>query len=101
MKLSPMLLPVVLAISVSPASAAVYDITKWNCQRVLQTISSEGMAVLRHRSMRNPSLPLYERYVSGSRFCKPGQVLRFASVPTLDDKHCPVKRCEQLGRVRS
>jgi hypothetical protein len=100
MKTTALILPVVLALSAQPANAAVYDITKWTCQRVLQTIANEGMAVLRYRSARNPSLPLYDRYVFGSRFCKPGQSLRFASVPTVDDKHCPVKRCEAVARIR-
>jgi len=100
MKATALILLALLAISAVPADAAVYDIRNWDCKRVLQTIANEGMAVLRYRSARNPSIPLYDRYVFGSRFCKPEEVLRFASVPTVDDKHCPVKRCEHRVTVK-
>ena len=100
MKTVALILPALIAISAMPANAAGYDITNWNCKRVLQTIANEGMAILRYRSARNPSLQLYDRYVFGSRFCKPEEVIRFASVPTVDDRHCPVKRCDAQVRVR-
>jgi len=82
---------------ISAASAeSRYEIGGWSCERVKATIAREGAAILRYRSARNPSLSLYDRYVRDTRFCPPGQVIAYASVPAADTKSCPVRRCKEI-----
>ena len=72
-----------------------YDPTRMSCDGVQARIAREGAAILRYRSPRNPSLPLYDRYVRDSRFCPMGQVRDRAYVPSADARACPVYKCIQ------
>ena len=76
------------AASADPA----YTITNMNCAKVQAAVKASGSAILHYRSKRNPSLPLYGRYVSDRRYCQPGQVVTFGSVPAAD-KSCTVRKC--------
>lgn len=72
-----------------------YDPTRMSCDGVQVRVAREGAVILRYRSPRNPSLPLYDRYVSDSRFCPAGQVRTRAYVPSADTRSCPVYKCKQ------
>jgi hypothetical protein len=76
------------AASADPA----YTITNMSCAKVQAAVKASGSAILHYRSKRNPSLPLYGRYVSDRRYCQPGQVVAFGSVPAAD-KSCTVRKC--------
>lgn len=84
----------ILLATVSSAHAiSKYNIGSWNCTRVKATLQSEGAAILRYPSKRNPSLTLYDRYVQDVRYCLPGQVFKNTSIPTADTNACPVRKC--------
>jgi hypothetical protein len=70
-----------------------HSVGGWTCARVKATLQSEGAAILRYPSTRNPSLTLYDRYVLDTRWCQPGQVFKNTSIPTADTKVCPVRKC--------
>jgi hypothetical protein len=72
-----------------------YDITRMSCAQVQAAVRSAGSAILHYRSKHNPSLPLYSRYVSDSRFCDPGKTATFASVPATD-RSCTVQSCRSV-----
>jgi hypothetical protein len=81
-------------------SAEAYAISRYNsqgmtCGRVQAAIRNEGAVILRYSSKRNPSLPLYDRYVLHDGFCSYGEYAKYASVPTRDTPSCPVYKCEQ------
>ena len=86
-----LLLAGVLLLSVLPASAdPAYTITNMSCSKVQATVQANGSVILRWRS--RSGAPLYGRYVSDRRFCYPGEIISFASVPAAD-KSCNVKQC--------
>lgn len=83
--------PLVLASFAASADPA-YTITTMSCAKVQASLLASGSAILRYRSKRNPSLPLYGRFVSDRRFCASGQIVSYASVPAAD-KSCTVRKC--------
>lgn len=81
----------VLLLATVPASAEpVYSISSMPCSEVRASLQQSGSAVLRWRS--RSGMPLYGRYVSDRRFCLPGEVVQFASVPA-SDRSCTVNKC--------
>jgi hypothetical protein len=84
-----------LAASLPSAAAPVYMITDMQCAQVRATIEAEGAVILRWRS--KSGMALYDRYVSDRRFCRPGEIVSFASVPAAG-KACTVKKC--VWRIR-
>lgn len=88
---------IVLALPLTLASFAAYadpayTITNMSCAKVQASVQASGSAILHYRSKRNPSLPLYGRFVSDRRFCASGQIISYASVPAAD-KSCTVRKC--------
>lgn len=80
-----------LLLCVFPAAAEpVYSIARMGCSEIQATLQQSGSAVLRWRS--KGGVPLYGRYVSDRRFCWPGEVVNFATVPA-SDRSCTVKKC--------
>jgi hypothetical protein len=79
-----------LGASLPSAAAPVYTITGMQCSQVQAAIQAEGSVILRWRSKRG--MTLYDRYVSDRRFCRPGEIVSFASVPA-GDQACTVKKC--------
>ena len=71
-----------------------YTSTAMSCGEVQSRVDEEGAAILRHRSTRNPSLLLYNRYVRDRQFCSADEEIEFAYVPTADRQSCPVYKCE-------
>jgi hypothetical protein len=72
-----------------------YDPTRMSCGEVQARVASEGAVILRYRSPRNPSLPLYDRYVRDERFCDMGELRARAFVPSADLNSCPVYNCKR------
>lgn len=84
----------IIGLACGEASAiSRYQTMRMDCADVQAGLRREGAAILRWQSPRNPSLPLYGRYVSDRRFCEFGEVTTFASVPTRDDPSCDVRKC--------
>lgn len=91
---------VVLALMLSLVSADAYAISRYysqrmTCDTVQAAIRNEGAVILRYSSTRNPSLPLYDRYVLHDGYCEYDEYAKFATVPTRDTASCPVYKCEQ------
>lgn len=91
---------VVLALALTLASAEAHAISRYysqrmTCDTVQAAIRNEGAVILRYSSTRNPSLPLYDRYVLHDGYCEYGEYAKFATVPTRDAASCPVYKCEQ------
>lgn len=73
-----------------------YTSTAMNCAEVKATVRGAGAAILQYRSTRNPSLPLYGRYVRDRLYCKHNEVTETVYVPTADTRLCPVYECKQV-----
>ena len=67
-----------------------YTITNMRCSEVQAAVQQQGSVLLRWRS--KSGMPLYGRYASDRRFCRPGEIINFSSVPA-GDKMCTVKKC--------
>lgn len=86
-----LLLVGVMLFAAFPALAdPAYTITRMSCANVQAAVNGNGSVILRWRSISG--MPLYGRYVSDRRFCRPGEIITFASVPAAD-KSCNVKKC--------
>ncbi|MDP3898903.1 MAG: hypothetical protein Q8Q62_19710 [Mesorhizobium sp.] len=85
-----------LAASALPAQAiSRYNSMQMSCSQAQSRIQSEGAVILRYRSARNPSLPLYDRYVAHGGYCKQDEFAKLEVVPTADTNRCRVLRCMQ------
>lgn len=71
-----------------------YKVTSMNCAAIQQAVNREGAAILRWQSKRNPTLPIYDRYVRNSSYCEPGEYAKNAYVPSRDNPNCRVRECE-------
>jgi hypothetical protein len=91
------LLAVALCLVAADAQAiSRHDPTRISCDQVHATIANEGAVILRYQSRRTPGLPLYDRYVSGERFCERDEVAFPATVPAADTQACPVRVCKVI-----
>lgn len=90
------LLAMTISVAAGPAFAIErYQISRMSCDSVQAAVENDGAAILRWQSSRT-GLPRYDRYVSDSSFCNSGEVAKFASVPTADDRTCAVQKCEMI-----
>lgn len=90
-----------LALALCMASVPAYAISRYNsqsmsCSRIQSVIRNEGAVILRYRSARNPSLPLYDRYVAHDGFCDFNKYAAAAWVPSSDSRSCPVLVCKDI-----
>ncbi|QPC88378.1 hypothetical protein GA830_17675 [Mesorhizobium sp. NBSH29] len=92
--LSALLITVALPAMAQPR----YTSTSLSCAQVTATIKQDGAAQMRYRSTRNPSLPLYGRYVRDTRFCRSGERAETVFIPSADRKSCPVLECKTVDR---
>jgi hypothetical protein len=83
----------ILLIASEAQAISRYQTLRMGCEEVQDVVRQEGAVILRWHSFRDPSLPLYGRYVSDRRFCDLGEVTKFESVPTADHRYCTVKQC--------
>ena len=90
------ILSVIVAATVTTPAAAIsrYETARLSCDQAQSRIANEGAVILRYRSERNPSLPLYDRYVAHGGFCEPNEYAANAYVPTADTKSCFVLVCK-------
>jgi hypothetical protein len=93
MKRTVIALPILLAAAADASAISRYDIGGMSCAKVKGIIQSEGAAILRYRSARNPGLPLYDRYVQDGRYCQSSEVATRTGVPTADSNYCPLRKC--------
>ncbi len=85
-----------LALTVSATAAQAisrHNSTSLSCQRIQSIIQEEGAAIMRYQSTRNPSLRLYDRYVSNGAFCDTEKYPVRATIPAADTNQCIVFRC--------
>jgi hypothetical protein len=99
MKRIAIIVPMLLA-AADASAISRYEISNMSCAKVQSLVRSEGAVILRYRSARDPSLPLYERYVLDGRYCGPAQVATRVGVPTADTDYCPVHRCFEKKHLR-
>jgi hypothetical protein len=88
--------PIALCLSLFAVEAHAisrYATTSMNCADIKAALQREGAAILQWRSTRNPSLPLYGRFVANRRYCQPEQVAETDFVPARDTKSCLVRKC--------
>lgn len=71
-----------------------YNISGMSCGHVRDIVRTEGAAILRYPSQRNPSLTLYDRYVAHGGYCQANEAAVSAWVPTADTDQCPVLKCQ-------
>lgn len=91
-----------IALAATTLAAPAHAISRYNsqsmtCDAVRSVVHREGAVILRYRSARNPSLPLYDRYVANGRYCSVGEVAVRDWVPTSDARRCPVAKCESAN----
>ena len=84
--------PMLLLASAASADPA-YTVTNMTCKAVQAAVNSSGSAILHYRSKSNAGVTLYSRYVSDASYCDSRTTIAFGSVPTKDNKSCPVKKC--------
>jgi hypothetical protein len=70
-----------------------YDIDNMTCAEIQALVKTDGAAILRYRSTRTFSLPLYDTYVNGQPSCTNSEVALRTGVPSTDKKYCPVYKC--------
>lgn len=91
-----LLIAATLVLAVAPAHAiSRYESMRLTCDQARAAVATEGAVILRYRSERNPSLPLYDRYVAHGGYCSPQEYAQTVYVPTSDTGSCPVYRCQQ------
>lgn len=73
-----------------------YTSTSMSCERVQAIIRQEGAAIMRYRSVRNPGLQLYGRFVRDGRYCTVGEAALSTTIPSADRKNCPVHECQNV-----
>ena len=90
---------VVLLVAMSSSAFAErrHNVSNLSCDRVQAILQAEGAATLQYRSKRNPSLPLYDRYVRDAGFCRGShQILTGTSIPVAGGKSCRVRKCQRI-----
>jgi hypothetical protein len=86
-----------LAICSAAQADPSYTVTNMSCAKVQSIVKANGSVVLHYRSAGKASpVPLYERFVSDSRYCDSRQTITFASVPTADKKACNLRKCASV-----
>lgn len=83
------------AVFVSTPAFAInqYNINNMTCSEVQSILKRDGQANLRYTSPNDPTLTLYDRFVSGNKYCRP----KSTGVPTRDNKKCRVHKCQRYG----
>src|SRR5262245_51485428 len=73
-----------LLATLAAAEAQRLDSTRMSCGQARALVESRGAVVL------GSGPHVYDRYVSGSRFCEAGEVARASWAPTADNAYCPI-----------
>jgi hypothetical protein len=85
-----------IAFSVTVPAFAIERINtpQTDCAAIQSIIQRDGAAILRYPSERVANYTLYDRYVTGDRFCRRDERAEPASVPSADRARCRVLLCE-------
>jgi hypothetical protein len=75
-----------------------HNIDRMSCAQIQAMLRADGMAILRHKSTRDPSLTVYGPYVRDNKSCRAGFLSVRRSVPATDTNSCPVYQCTSVGR---
>lgn len=86
----------VAAAGISGPAAAIsrYNSTALSCGKIHGILASQGAAILRYPSKRNPSLTLYDRYVRSEMQCGSHEILEPVTIPSASGQ-CQVLHCIQ------
>ena len=88
-----------LSLALLPVQALAierYTSTAMSCAEIKAAVGDDGAAILQYRSTRDPSLPLYGRYVRNRLFCQHNEVTETVFVPAADTRQCAVSQCRQV-----
>lgn len=86
-----------LAMLASEAQAiSRYHTSRLTCDEARARIADEGVVILRWQSPRDPSLPIYNRFVRSGQYCKLGEAATRRYIPTADCDNCPVLECKPM-----
>lgn len=90
---------VLTAIAVVLASTQAHAISRYNsqsmsCAEAKAVVRNEGAVILRWRSTRNPTLPLYGRFVRNDGFCSASERAETSYIPTADNRSCAIDECK-------
>jgi hypothetical protein len=91
--------PIALAlvlVSLPAHAISRYNSQGMSCARIQAVVRSEGAVILRYSSARNPSLPLYDRYVAHDGYCEFNEYAEWEWVPAKDTRSCPVRACKDI-----
>lgn len=83
----------VLLTATQASALAQIQATGMSCAQVQASLQKNGQAVVHYRSARNPTLPLYDRYVANAGYCSVKQLPSTFSVPTRDNPKCRLMKC--------
>ncbi len=91
----------ILALCLTLVSYEAFAISRYqsrsmSCDGVQSTVSEQGAVILRYSSARNPSLPLYDRFVVNGGYCAANEYAKLTAVPASDTSSCPVLKCMPL-----
>ena len=84
-------------VSVEAHAISRYNSTSLSCGEAKAIIRSEGAAIMRWTSNRNPGLPLYGRFVYHDGFCPESYRAETSWVPTADRNSCPLLECKPFS----
>jgi len=70
-----------------------YQTNSMSCASVQAAVTTDGVAILRYAAPDNRSIERYDRYVRDKSFCSSSQRAELKSVPTADNRACPVRKC--------
>lgn len=65
------------------------------CGQVRSIINTNGAAIVRWQSPRDPRVRLHERFVASRAFCDSEQIVAITYIPTADAGACPVFECRE------
>jgi len=88
------LLVTVLCVFAASAQAMNrYNTRNMTCSQVQAALKRDGAAQLQYAAPDNPSIPLYDTFVSATRYCRSSDMSRPAYVTARDTKKCKVRQC--------
>lgn len=86
---------VLLMMTVLPAKAiSRLNSTALSCEQMQSVIAREGAVILRYPSSRS-GVTLFNRYVAHPRFCESAKRAIVVTVPSRDNRTCPVRVCRE------
>ena len=88
-----------LVLCLIPAEAFAisrYNAQSMSCERIHAAIRNEGAVILRWRSLQNPNVQRYDRFVAHDGFCQSLERATTSYVPSSDSRSCPVYVCKSF-----